>query len=227
MLIWTGSKWAGACSEAEDAQREETGDKIIRHVKQTLEFMLLIALGPCPRTSLEVTTGYLESGARTTLPGGQHQNLDPSLSRAIYLHLGRRWGTSTEDTCGMLQGTTQVRMHLKINTLPGRKALKWENLGEYSWQSNQLSAPCVSPCRRGLKMNETQAGFWAVLRGWDCSRPVCSSAEEVVLLSGCLSPACKLQPKLLLRNTLNGGEMMWFLKECIDFGEVTFIFFDF
>lgn len=62
------------------------GGKTFRHVKQTLEFMLLTALGPCPRTSLEVPTGDLESGARSALPRGQHQNLDPSLSTAIYLH---------------------------------------------------------------------------------------------------------------------------------------------
>ena len=48
--------------------------------------MPLIALRPCPRTSLEVPTGYLESGARTILPGGQHQNLDPSPSGDVYLH---------------------------------------------------------------------------------------------------------------------------------------------
>lgn len=55
-------------------------------MKQTLEFVLLIALGPCPRTSLEVPTEHLESGGRTTLPGGQRQDLDPSPSGAIYLH---------------------------------------------------------------------------------------------------------------------------------------------
>lgn len=82
MSVWTGPKGAGACSEAEDAQGEVTGDKIVRHVKQTLDFMPLIALGPCPRTSLEFPTGYLESGARTTLPGGQHQKLGPSPSGA-------------------------------------------------------------------------------------------------------------------------------------------------
>lgn len=48
---------AGAHSEAEDAQGEVTGDKFFRHVKQTLEFTLLIALGLHPRTSLEAPTG--------------------------------------------------------------------------------------------------------------------------------------------------------------------------
>lgn len=39
-----------------------------------------------------------------------------------------------------------------------------------------------------------------------------------------LSPACKLQPKLELRNSLHCGELMWFSEGHVDFGEVMFIY---
>ena len=90
--------------------------------------------------------------------------------------------------------------------------------------AKQLAVCTTSLCRRALRTNETQMGSEPSF-GAEIIPDL--SADEVILLSGCLSPACKLQPESGLRNSLHGREMMWSLKECVDFGEVVFILFGF